>query len=181
MATHRRFLRLGVAAAIPAVALLLAWVAWRGHSDRAGRGREDEPPRDAVERAIERGGTAEFPPPALSPGADSDPEVAKQTPGELSISGTVLEPSGGPAKGAEVFLVGKDGKESLESSLEASARARASAEGTFRFDGVGPGPYRLAARLDGHLPVVSEGIAPEADGDPAPVELRLRAAASIRG
>src|SRR6185295_9531656 len=60
----------------------------------------------------------------------------------------------------------------------ASRGTSTSADGSFRFAGGGSGSFRLAACLDGVLPAVSEVIS---GGVRGPLELRLRAAASIQG
>ena len=67
-------------------------------------------------------------------------EAQTQSPG-VAITGTVLDPSGSSIAGAEVVLLGRNGK--------AVATTGSDAKGEFRFDKIPPGTYQVRARTTG--------------------------------
>jgi protocatechuate 3,4-dioxygenase beta subunit len=112
------------------------------------------------------------------------------------ISGRVVEEeTGKPVRGVEVSLANLDRSDGLlsgflgEAMRERQAAARSDAEGSFRFDRVTPGRYRLTARVNSFRSSEEVALAPAAldevavgDGeDLTGVELRMKAGASLRG
>src|SRR5262245_26136953 len=192
MANRSLTFKLGLAAT-PALLLVAGWCSWRLLDDPAGS-KEGDPARQAAEEIA-----GESPAPGGAPlELTSDVRaLAVKAPegstdlgsGEHSIAGTVLAPSGEPAPGAVVILIalgddrepGPDAAREIGKLLALGPRVAAAAGGAFRFAGVGPGRFRLAARREGDLPAMSGVTALGGELESPPVELRLRAAASLRG
>ncbi len=90
-------------------------------------------------------------------------EEDAQKVGAQSLSGTVLDPSGGAIAGADVILLSGDGKELL--------RITSDKDGSFRFEKLPTGTYKVEARAPGFRDTIMEvklGSRP-----PAPVRVVL--------
>jgi hypothetical protein len=83
-----------------------------------------------------------------------------QNAGSRSISGTVLDPSGAAIAGAEVILLSADGKELL--------RTAADKEGSFQFEKLAAGSYKIEAQAPGFRDTIVE------------LKLGVRAASPVR-
>ncbi len=216
MAMRRLILRVALAV-FPAVFILAGTIVWLGLRRPVGMGGHDRGgPPEAVETAtFERAAIDEETPesqaatdaPPLDPSGSEG--LAEGTldlgEGEHSIGGTVLDPSGEPAAGAEVFLIAIESDDpglpfwtpanfelvvddlrslavqEIEKRAEASPRIAASAEGRFGFKGVGAGSFRLGARRGGLLPDASDVVIVGAERPSASVDLKLAAFSSISG
>ena len=119
--------------------------------------------------AIEAGATIEAPGVKLGMGA--------------TLKGRVVEPSGRPAAGASVEVsMNRSAEEWTQSQFSGRNRAsivRTDAEGVFSVRALGKGTGSVVARAKGFAASMT-AIKIE-DGEPAPVEVRLREAGEIRG
>ncbi len=213
MATRRFILRVAVVV-FPALFILAGMIVWLELRPRAGlvghdRGGAPETVKPVAVEGVPIDEETPIPRPAPDP-SPLDPArsdgfavgVLDLGEGDHSIGGTVFDPSGEAAAGAEVFLLALesddtervvstpagDGRADLspvvreiEKRAAASPRIVASAEGRFGFTGVGAGSFQLAARGGGFLPDASDVVIVGAERPSASVDLKLEPFSSIGG
>src|ERR1700757_4849657 len=97
----------------------------------------------------------------LSETSSAFSDAAAQNAGSRRISGTVLDPSGAPIAGAEVILLSGDGKE--------LSRTAADKEGSFQFEKLPTGIYKIEAQAPGFRDTILEAKL----GSRAPSPLRV--------
>jgi hypothetical protein len=85
--------------------------------------------------------------PTLAPGTTLELELVVDH-GEHELPGRVVDERGDPLAGAELDLSWSH--ESGDAHSTAMRRLRSDADGSFRFEGLGPGPHRLVVRAAGH-------------------------------
>ena len=95
-----------------------------------------------------------------------------ETPATVEVTGSVRGPDGAPVRGARVTAYPARGGQST---------ATTAADGSFRFQDVGPGTYVVAATADGYTQGETDEIIIQAGEAPAPLEIELGEGHAIKG